>query len=736
MKKPTVRKKLIALFLLVGVAPFMVAGVIVVRWSADSFSKQAYNQLTSLREVKAEAIRVYFDTIELQIIAFSGNRMVVDAMRDFSEYTKTFLKESAAPENSPEAMKANLLGYYENDFAQEYIKRNQGRKPEPRKYFAALDEPAIALQYYYISANKNRLGQKHMLDKAPDSSRYSLLHGRFHRFIRDYFGRFGFYDIFLVDAGSGRVVYSMFKELDFATSLIDGPFARSNLGEVYRKAMAINDDSSVVFTDYAAYQPSYGEPAGFIASPIFNGGKKIGIAIFQIPLTQVNAIMTSSTGMGKTGETFLVGQDLLLRSDSRLEKGLNVFESFQHKIKVDSKAVRAALSGETGAREVEDYRGRQVLSAYAPLDVLGARWAFLAEIDVDEALEPGREIKYVLILAIALSICISAALGLIISGSISRRVETLSQAAKEMAVGELGHRVEIKGSDELSGLGDAFNQMAEKLSRSYDDLKGHARKLAERGDKLQEEVIVRRKVEENLRSINQEMESFIYSVSHDLKAPIVTVQGMTNLLVTELEGNLSDDCQIYMKHIKDATIIMSHLLDDLQEISRVGRMNVEPEMVDMNDLMEQILAEGEIAAKERNIEFRFQPDLPPVYANPKRVYQVFTNLVGNAVKFMPADIPSPMVEVGGVKTEGGMVEFFVQDNGAGIAPQFHEKIFELFTRLHGLDVKGTGMGLAFVKKIVESIGGSVGIDSTPGGGARFYFTIPGSGKQEGLRIKG
>ncbi|VAX21050.1 Methyl-accepting chemotaxis sensor/transducer protein [hydrothermal vent metagenome] len=728
MKKPTVRKKLIALFLLVGVAPFMIAGVIVVRWSANSFSRQAYNQLTSLREVKAEAIRVYFDTIELQIIAFSGNRMVVDATRDFSEYTKTFLKESATSKNSLETMRAGLLGYYENDFAQEYIKRNDGQKPEPRKYFAALDEPAIALQYYYISANKNRLGQKQMLDQAPDNSRYSRLHGRFHRFIRDYFGRFGFYDIFLVDAGSGRVLYSMFKELDFATSLIDGPFASSNLGEVYRKAMAIKNDSDIVFTDYAAYQPSYGDPAGFIASPVFNEGQKIGIAIFQIPLTQVNAIMTSSAGMGETGETYLVGRDLLLRSDSRLEKGLNVFTSFQHRIKADSVAVRAALSGETGTREIEDYRGRQVLSAYAPLDVLGSRWAFLAEIDVDEALKPGGEIKYVLILAIVSSIGISAVMGLIISGSISRRVETLSQAAKEMAVGELDHRVKIKGSDELSGLGDAFNRMAEKLSRSYADLERHARKLSERGDKLEEEVIVRRKIEENLRSVNHEMESFIYSVSHDLKAPIVTVQGMTNLLVTELGGNLSEDCQIYMKHIKDATIIMSHLLDDLQEISRVGRMNIEPEVVDMNDLMEQILAEGEIAAKDRGIEFRFQQDLPTVYANPKRVYQVFTNLVGNAIKFMPADVPSPRVEVGGMKTDGGMAEFFVQDNGAGIEPRFHKKIFDLFTRLHGRDVKGTGMGLAFVKKIIESIGGSVGVDSAHGGGARFYFTIPGSRK--------
>jgi methyl-accepting chemotaxis protein len=219
------------------------------------------------------------------------------------------------------------------------------------------------------------LGLQGQVDKALDVTQYSQMHGQVHPKVRDYLQRFGYYDIFLVQLETGRVVYTVFKELDFATSLVDGPYADTGLGEAFRLAQAASDPNFVAFTDFKPYYPPYEAPAGFVASPIFAGEQKVGILIFQFPLDTLNGIMKERTGMGKTGETYLVGSEMLMRSDSFLDsENHSVIASFRHpdKGKVDTDASRTALEGDTGEKIVTDYNGNPVLSAYTPMtfDVL------------------------------------------------------------------------------------------------------------------------------------------------------------------------------------------------------------------------------------------------------------------------------------------------------------------------------------------------------------------------------
>jgi methyl-accepting chemotaxis protein len=245
-------------------------------------------------------------------------------------------------------LRTQLTTYYTQDFSDAFSKLNDGHSPDVRKIIDQLDNATVVLQYSYIKSNPNPLGSKEKLDKSLDVSQYSQEHGKYHPSFRKFLEKFGYYDIFLVQAETGKVVYSVFKELDYATSLIDGPYANTGLGEAFRLAKAATAPDFVAITDFKQYFPSYEAPAAFVASPIFAGSEKIGVLIFQFPLNRLNAIMKTRTGMGETGETYLVGGDLLMRFDSFLDPGNHsMASSFRHpdKGKVDTRATRADTVG-------------------------------------------------------------------------------------------------------------------------------------------------------------------------------------------------------------------------------------------------------------------------------------------------------------------------------------------------------------------------------------------------------
>ena len=194
-----------------------------------------------------------------------------------------------------------------------------------------------------------------------------------------------YYDIFLINT-QGDVLYTVAKEDDYATNLIDGPYADSGLGRLFRSLAGEGVRDQVAFEDYSNYAPSDNEPAAFIGSRVYSGDEWIGVYAVQIPVQPINEIMQFSSGMGETGETYLVGDDGLMRSDSRF-----FAESSTLKTTVTSPSVAKALSGETGIEIVEDYRGIPVYSAYQPFEFEGTRWAVLAEQDVAEVVAPAED---------------------------------------------------------------------------------------------------------------------------------------------------------------------------------------------------------------------------------------------------------------------------------------------------------------------------------------------------------
>jgi methyl-accepting chemotaxis protein len=280
----------------------------------------------------------------------------------------------------------------------------------------------------------------------------------------------GYYDIFLID-GKGNLVYSVFKERDYATNLKNGKWSDSGLGTAFRAAMS-GQPGDQHFVDFAPYAPSQGAAASFMSQPITNAaGETIGVLAFQMPIDRINAVMQVDAGMGETGETYLVGRDKLMRSDSRLIDADTILEQ-----RVDTPTVRAALDGETGAQIVTGLDGKPVLSTYAPIDFMGTRWAVMAEIHESEVLAPIDRLAMTLA-GIGLGVLVVlAGLGIVLGRGISQPITRMTAAMTSLANGNLNaHVPDTDRRDEVGHMAEALDQFkanaqeAERLRQERQD---------------------------------------------------------------------------------------------------------------------------------------------------------------------------------------------------------------------------------------------------------------------------
>jgi PAS domain S-box-containing protein len=246
---------------------------------------------------------------------------------------------------------------------------------------------------------------------------------------------------------------------------------------------------------------------------------------------------------------------------------------------------------------------------------------------------------------------------------------------------------------------------------------------------LSRDITERKKAEEVLKNKNMELERFTYTVSHDLKAPLVTINGFLGLLEQDILANRTDRIKSDVKYITTATQKMERLLNELLELSRIGRVINTPREVSFEEIVRDALdlVAGRVSGKR--VQVHVEPGLPVVFCDRSRLTQVMQNLIDNAVKFMGIQ-PEPQIWIG-QRTDGTNVTFFVRDNGIGIAPENQTRVFGLFDRLNSQE-DGTGIGLALVQRIIETHGGKIWVESDGlGTGSTFCFTIPGAREQAG-----
>ena len=285
----------------------------------------------------------------------------------------------------------------------------------------------------------------------------------------------------------------------------------------------------------------------------------------------------------------------------------------------------------------------------------------------------------------------------------------------------------LRGAQEI--LGVRIEEQRSELDHLVEDL--HAQMLGRRtaeadlkqlNEDLENRVAARTS---ELQEVNRELEAFTYSVSHDLKAPLRHMDGFSKILQQEFGPSLPSEARHYLERVRAAAVHMSTLVEDLLDLSRLGRQSPRLQSTSLRTIAEEARQEILSEASGRTINWRIDP-LPVAEVDPALLRQVFVNLFSNAVKFTRKN-PNAAIEVQ-AQRENGNVHVLVRDNGAGFDPRYADKLFGVFQRLHRQDeYEGTGIGLATIHRIVFKHGGRVWAESQPGQGATFHFTIPASG---------
>lgn len=350
------------------------------------------------------------------------------------------------------------------------------------------DKAQAVLQKAYISDNPNPLGEKHKLDAAPSRTAYDRVHGRYHPYFRTLLEERSYYDVFLIDV-DGNVIYSVFKELDYATNLNDGKWADTDLANVFKEVADNPTEGETILKDFRPYAPSYDAPASFIGMPVFDPSKKfVGVMIYQMPIGEINRIMQASAGMGETGETYIVGSDYYMRSDSRFSK-----ESTILKTKVESETAKAGLAGKTGASVIKDYRGVDVYSAHTPLTFLTASWTLLAEVDVDEAMKTYTSVRNISLIIVLVVSAMGAVFAMYFARSITQPMSGIIDSMAVLATGETD--VDIPNKDRKDEIGEIAHSL-----QVFKENKIKADELQEQ--QRQEEVIKLKRAESIDKMIN------------------------------------------------------------------------------------------------------------------------------------------------------------------------------------------------------------------------------------------
>ncbi len=465
-----------------------------------------------------------------------------------------------------------------------------------------------------------------------------------------------------------------------------------------------------IFVSDIFHSLKLGQPTMVVAAPVRDGsGQLLGVLAGHANLEPLNEIMLERSGLGETGETYLVNEGNLLLTDSRFEPGL-AFKKW-----VFTEGVSWALEGEHGVGIYQDYRGKKVIGAYRWVE--GRDMALLAEVDRSEAFAPIGTLRATVLRLGSLVTLIVVMVSVLVARTITQPLEKLVEGTEEIGSGNLNYRIQVEARNEIGQLARAFNAMAQNLQKvtaSRDDLDREIEERKSVQNALAEAV-------EELERSNEELQRFAYVASHDLQEPLRMVTSYLQLLERRYGELLEGDAREFIDYAVDGATRMKQLINDLLTYSRVDTRGVSPQPVDMEQVLDDVLDNVKLRLEETRAEIVCHP-LPTVPGDKSQLEQLFQNLIDNALKFRGKE--PPRIEVGAEKRDGKWV-FSVKDNGIGMDPEFQDRVFIIFQRLHTQDeYEGTGIGLAVCKRIVERHGGRIWFESEPGEGTTFYFTIP------------
>jgi len=468
------------------------------------------------------------------------------------------------------------------------------------------------------------------------------------------------------------------------------------------------------FVQNVYYSVSLQQPAMTISAPLKGRNDNlIAVLAGNVDLADLSEIIGRMSGLHETEDTYLVNKFNFFITDPKFGKGYALNKA------VFTDGVEAALKHQDGFALYDDYRGEPVIGVFHWIPEV--ELAIITEINQVEVYAPVYKLRNNFIF-LAIGVALSSILaGLLVSINITKPINRLVEGVRELGKGNLNYRLDIRKRDEVGILAAEFSAAEEKL-----------RKTIVSRDELIKEVSRREIIEKELIRSNADLERFVYVASHDLQEPLRMISSYLLLLEKRYRDKLDGDAHDFISFAVEGVRRMHQLINDLLTYSRVEKHAEAFKNVDMESVLEHAIANSRAAITESKAEITHDV-LPKVVSSETHLIQVMQNLIANAIKFSGKNIPAIHISAKHDKSRNEWI-FSVKDNGIGIDPQYFDRIFTMFQRLHGYEYPGTGMGLAIVKRIIEYHGGRVWVESEPDRGSTFYFTIPELSKTETVKI--
>ena len=445
------------------------------------------------------------------------------------------------------------------------------------------------------------------------------------------------------------------------------------------------------------------QPAMTIGTPVRDDkGHTIAVLAGYMDLSELSEIMTYNVELSESEDTYLVNNFNFFVSEPRFG------QSYALKKTTHTEGVQAGLSGREGVGFYPDYRGVPVIGAFKWLP--DYNMCILTEMDQAEAYQPIIHLRRLIMLSALFIVLAVLAMSWLFSRSLIRPLKRLLRGTKEIGRGHLDYTVATTADDEIGALSRAFDQMSRQLKKttiSRDELSQHVRNRTAQ-----------------LETVNQELEAFAYSVSHDLRAPLRAMDGFSTALLSNYTAQLDDQGRHYLNRIQAASQRMGNLIDDILSLSRVTRREMVTGKVDLSVVVRTILDDWVNENPDRKIK-TIVADSIWVEGDLHLLRIAMENLIQNALKFSNSRDES-FVEFGVRKSADESI-FFVRDNGVGFDMAYAEKLFSPFQRLHAMnEFPGTGIGLVTVKRIITRHGGRIWPEAAIDQGATFFFTLGGN----------